>query len=100
MGTSWRQLGAILGHFGPSWGHLGTILGLLGHLGRSWVQLGASFFACLRNTMPANTNKPRDAKVPRLPPKKRAREGLGAILGSIFGPFWDPFWGPKIALFL
>ena len=35
---------AILGHLGPSWGHLGAILGpSWGHLGPSWGFLGPSW---------------------------------------------------------
>ena len=44
LGPSWNHLGTILGHFGPSWGHLGPILGpswaSFGHLGPSWGHLG------------------------------------------------------------
>ena len=51
LGPSWAHLGAMLGHLGPSWGHLGPILGhlgpilghlglVLGHLGPSWSHLG------------------------------------------------------------
>ena len=37
FGTSWRNLGAILGHLGAILGHLGAILG------PSWDHLGASW---------------------------------------------------------
>ena len=44
LGPSWPHLGAMLGHLGPSWGHLGPILGHLGpnlgHLSPSWSHLG------------------------------------------------------------
>ena len=48
LGPTWGHLGAILGHLGPSWAHLGPILGhlgpILGHLGPilglSWAFLG------------------------------------------------------------
>ena len=66
LGPSWSHLGAILGPLGailgPSWDHLGRILGVLSHLGdileASWRHLGP----------------------------KECPGGVGFILGAILGP--------------
>ena len=72
----WVHVGASSGISGPFGAILAPSWAILGHLGRARVQLGSSFFACLRNTMLASKNEPRVAKVQCLQLKKHAPGGL------------------------